>query len=143
MGKLKFCDGLELNVADLPGLVEGAHQNKGLGHKFLKHIERTKILLFLLDGSLDPYEKRSPLNDLNSLLNELSLYNLEYKNKPFLIALNKCDLQSDNYKTNYELLSNHNILQGKEIIQISGKDGNGLEKLTLKIKEIVEQIEKL
>jgi GTP-binding protein len=85
-GKMKFSDSYSITLADLPGLIEGAHINKGLGHKFLKHIERNKILLFILDGSMDNKDKRSPLNDMISLLNEIKLYNDEYRKKPFLIV---------------------------------------------------------
>jgi GTPase len=144
MGKLKFTDQTYLTIADLPGLIEGAHQNKGLGHKFLKHVERTKILLFLLDGSLDPYDKRSPLNDLMSLFSEIELYNKNFADKPFLVALNKSDSQneSENFKTNLEMLRNSEILRGKEVIPISGRDGLGLEELTIKIREIAGDIAK-
>lgn len=140
IGKLKFNEAFTLTVADLPGLIEGAHQNKGLGHKFLKHVERTKILLIVLDGSLDPYEKRSPLNDLNSLFNELSLFNKSYSDKPFLVALNKCDTDNENHEINLGLLRNSPLLKGKDIYSISGKEGIGLEELTIKLKQIADSI---
>jgi GTP-binding protein len=127
-------------LADLPGLIEGAHANKGLGHKFLKHVERTKFLLFLLDGSLDPYDKRSPLNDLNCLFQELSLFNKTYSEKPFLIALNKCDINQDNHNKNLELLKNSDVFQKAKIISISGKEAIGLEELVLGLKEMAEEI---
>jgi GTP-binding protein len=139
-GKLKYQDSFSLTLADLPGLIEGAHANKGLGHKFLKHIERTKILVFVLDGSLDPYDKRSPLNDFNSLVNEISLFNKNYSDKEFLIALNKCDLDEDNFEKNFELLSAYDKIANREIVCISGKIGTGLEKLTEKIRVIAERI---
>lgn len=125
-------------------MIEGAHNNKGLGHKFLKHVERTKILLFLLDGSLDPYEKRSPLNDLMSLFSEIELYNKNFVDKPFLVALNKSDSEkeSDNFKTNLEMLRKSEILRGREVVPISGKDALGLEELTIKIREIAGDIAK-
>jgi GTP-binding protein len=125
-----------LVIADLPGIIEGAHQNKGLGHKFLKHVERTKVIIFVLDGSLNPQDERSPMNDLNSLLKEIVLYNKDYSNKPFIIALNKIDLNSENFNINYELLKK-NFKQ--DIITISGKDGIGLDKLTIKIKQYADQ----
>ncbi len=144
MGKLKFGDQTYLTVADLPGLIAGAHLNKGLGHKFLKHVERTKILLFVLDGSLDPYEKRSPLNDLHSLFSEISLYNQNYADKPFLVALNKSDSlsENDNFKTNLEMLKNSDAIRGKEIVAISGRDALGLDELTIKIRAIAGNLAK-
>lgn len=88
MGKLRYKDDQTLDLADLPGLIEGAHMNKGLGHKFLKHVERTKILLFLLDGSIDPSfdAKRNPLKDFLTLKNELAQYDSDIMKKPFLVV---------------------------------------------------------
>ncbi len=136
-GKIKFENENYLTIADLPGLIEDAHQNKGLGHKFLKHIERTKVIIFVLDGCLNPNEQRSPLNDLKSLLKEISLFNKDYADKPFIIALNKSDLNSENFNINYELLKK-NFKQ--DIIKISGKEGIGLDNLTLKIKQLADQM---
>ncbi len=140
IGKLKFFDSFALTIADLPGLIEGAHQNKGLGHKFLKHIERTKILIIVLDGSMDPFDKRSPLNDLVTLFNELSLYNKNYIEKPFIIALNKCDSEDENFKKNLELLNSDNKFLKKELVIISAKYGTGLETLSQKIREMADKI---
>lgn len=69
-------------------MIEGAHSNKGLGHRFLKHVERTKILLFILDGSINPEmdKKRSPLMDFNTLKNELEKYDSELMKKPYLVV---------------------------------------------------------
>ena len=77
-------------LADIPGLIEGAHRNVGLGHEFLRHIMRCRLLLFVLDmaGS----EGRSPLEDLASLRRELSLYNPVLGERPWLIVANKMDL---------------------------------------------------
>src|SRR3569623_917546 len=83
IGRINYDQDYSLRIADLPGLIEGAHVNKGLGHKFLRHIERTKILLFILDGSLDPEDKRSPMNDFKVLVQELGLYNKGYMEKPY------------------------------------------------------------
>lgn len=83
---MRYKEDQSLQIADLPGLIEGASINKGLGHKFLKHIERTKILIYLLDGSLDPNEKRNPLNDYLTLKNELGLYDKDMILKPNLIV---------------------------------------------------------
>lgn len=78
-----------LIIADIPGIVEGAHQNKGLGLEFLRHIERTRILLFVID--ISGSEGREPEEDFRILLSELHAYNPELLNKPRLIALNKID----------------------------------------------------
>ena len=88
MGKLIYKADQTLHLADLPGLIEGAHINKGLGHKFLKHVERTKILLFLLDGSIDPSitENRNPYLDYINLKKELELYDKDIIKKPSLVV---------------------------------------------------------
>lgn len=81
-----------LLLADIPGLIAGASQNRGLGHRFLRHIERCKVLLFIIDmaGS----DNRSPLEDYQQLLAELEAYDPRLAQKPHLIAANKQDLES-------------------------------------------------
>ena len=78
-----------ISLADIPGLIEGASENKGLGHRFLRHIERCKLLLFLLDMSGS--EDRCPSKDYQDLLYELSCYNPVLLEKPHLVAANKMD----------------------------------------------------
>lgn len=89
MGKLRYNVDQTLSIADLPGLIEGAHNNKGLGHKFLKHVERTKVLLYLLDGSIDPEfsKNRDPYKDFLTLKSELELYDEEISKKHYLIVI--------------------------------------------------------
>ena len=70
VGLAKFVDDSQILLADLPGIIEGAHMNKGLGHDFLQHAERTKVLLLVLDGSVQE-EARTPLKDYKVLMNEL------------------------------------------------------------------------
>ena len=73
IGQVKFVDDTQLVMADLPGIIEGAHENRGLGHEFLQHAERTKVLLLVVDGTVAD-EGRSPLKDCKILREELSLY---------------------------------------------------------------------
>ena len=77
-------------LADVPGLIEGAHEGAGLGHRFLRHLERTRVLLFLLDVSPDP--ARYPLEDYETLSRELELYDSGLASRPRVVALNKMDL---------------------------------------------------
>lgn len=77
-------------IADIPGIIENAHQNKGLGIAFLRHIERTSALVFVLDICPDE-DQRNPLQDFEILRNEIANYNSEMLQKPFLVALNKSD----------------------------------------------------
>ena len=78
-----------LFVADIPGLIKGASQNKGLGHRFLRHIERCKVLVFVIDMAAT--DGRNPENDYEDLLSELELYNAALLEKPRIIAANKMD----------------------------------------------------
>ncbi|MFH1995973.1 MAG: GTPase ObgE [Candidatus Omnitrophota bacterium] len=79
-------------VADIPGLIEGAHAGRGLGDRFLRHIERTKVLVHMIDISAQ--EGRSPIEDFRRLNRELALYSAALARKPQIIALNKIDLES-------------------------------------------------
>ncbi|XP_049867339.1 GTP-binding protein 10 homolog [Pectinophora gossypiella] len=96
-GIIQFEDLRQISLADLPGLIEGAHINVGLGHKFLKHVERTKLLLFIADVQgfqLSPkYPKRSCLETVLLLNKELELYDPELLEKPAILAVNKMDLE--------------------------------------------------
>ncbi|KAM3873322.1 GTP-binding protein 10 [Diretmus argenteus] len=96
IGKLMYKDHKQISVADLPGLIEGAHLNKGMGHKFLKHVERTKQLLFVVDvcgfqlANNMPF--RSAFEAVQLLTKELELYKKELASKPALLVVNKMDL---------------------------------------------------
>lgn len=87
LGIVNYKNYRSFTVADIPGIIEGAHEGKGLGHKFLKHIERTKILLFLIDITSENYRK-----DFNILNNELKSFSEILSNKYKIIALSKADL---------------------------------------------------
>ena len=87
LGIVKYKDFQSFTVADIPGIIEGAHEGKGLGHKFLRHIERTKILLFLIDITSEDYQK-----DFNILNNELKNFSETLSGKKKIIALSKSDL---------------------------------------------------
>lgn len=86
---IEFDDFSRVYIADIPGIIEGAHENKGLGLSFLKHIERTSVLVFVVDISTDV--RKDPMKDFLVLREELKNYNPELLEKPFLIALNKID----------------------------------------------------
>jgi GTP-binding protein len=114
-----------LVVADIPGLVEGAHKNVGLGHDFLRHIERTRALLLVLD--LAGTDGRAALDDYRSLRRELKLHNPELVRKPFLVAVNKMDLAEAADRLPSFLKSSR--LSPKRVFPISAKAGDGLERL--------------
>lgn len=87
LGIVQYKDYSGFTVADIPGIIEGAHEGKGLGLKFLRHIERTKILVFLIDITSEDYEK-----DYKTLQNELKSYSRKLAQKPGLLVLSKSDL---------------------------------------------------
>ena len=90
IGTLEYPDKYEtLKIADIPGLVVGASENKGLGHKFLRHIERCKVLVLLIDMAGE--DGRNPADDYKNLLSELKLYSPELVKKPIIVAANKMD----------------------------------------------------
>lgn len=82
--------GREMVLADIPGLIEGAHEGVGLGDRFLKHVERCSVFLHMLDGTAEDV-----VNDYITIRKELELYNDKLKNKPEVVALNKCDALTD------------------------------------------------
>lgn len=90
LGIVRVDAGASFVVADIPGLIEGAHEGKGLGIQFLRHIERTKVLVFLLDGTSDDIKA-----DFNVLQQELKLFKAELPKKPTLIAITKLDIVDD------------------------------------------------
>lgn len=110
-------------VADIPGLIEGAHQNVGLGHEFLRHILRCRVLLFVIDmaGS----EGRSPIDDLAQLRKELSLYNEGLAQRPWFVAANKMD----DPRAEENLRHFRGRFPKLEIVPISAELGEGIDDL--------------
>ncbi|MCQ2377959.1 MAG: GTPase ObgE [Victivallaceae bacterium] len=90
VGVVEYDDFSRVTVADIPGLIEGAHANVGLGHSFLRHIERTKVLVYVLDTA--GVDGRDPLDDLRQLRAELELYQPGLSKRPAIIVANKVDL---------------------------------------------------
>jgi GTP-binding protein len=93
LGVVRLSDDRSFVVADVPGLIEGAHQGLGLGHRFLKHLERTRVLVHVIDVSGG--SGRNPADDLMVLRRELELFDAELARKPQLVAANKIDAVSD------------------------------------------------
>ncbi len=124
-------------LADIPGLIEGAHKGTGLGTKFLRHIERTSILVHLIDVSaIDP---NNPLHLYNTINEELFLYNQKLSEKPQIVVLNKLDLPG--IQTAAEEFQF--ALKSREVIFISALTGKGLEKLIQKIVQLLDKPDEL
>jgi len=93
LGMVEYRDGKSFCVADLPGIIEGAAEGKGLGHRFLRHIERNPVLLFLIPADSNDHKK-----EFDILVNELKEYNPELLHKQFIIAVSKSDMLDDELK---------------------------------------------
>ncbi len=125
LGVVKAClPDKKIVVADIPGIIKDAHKGRGLGIEFLKHIERTKLLLFVIDiGGVDG---RDPVADYFSLVEELRSYDAELLKRPSLIALNKIDLP----QVTADGIAGFKKALRKRVYRISCKDGAGIELLT-------------
>ncbi len=93
LGMVAYRNDRSFCIADLPGIIEGAHEGKGLGHRFLRHIERNPVLLFLIPADSSDHKK-----DYEILVNELQMYNPELLDKQFLLAISKSDMLDDELK---------------------------------------------
>uniref|UniRef100_A0A8D3CFS6 GTP-binding protein 10 n=1 Tax=Scophthalmus maximus TaxID=52904 RepID=A0A8D3CFS6_SCOMX len=158
IGKLMYKDHKQISVADLPGLIEGAHINKGMGHKFLKHVERTKQLLFVVDVCgfqlASKTQFRSAFEAVQLLTKELELYKEELVSKPALLVVNKMDLPEaeDKLQELKEQLKNpdefsdllpDNMIPKKhmtfrQVVPISATTGFGIELLKSCIRESLD-----
>lgn len=127
LGFLQKASGERIWIADIPGIIEGAHKNKGLGLEFLRHIERTELLLFFVDIAGE--EGRDPIQDFAILRKEIEAYNPQLLNKPYLVALNKMDLpeapeQLERFQTQFQ----------DNIFPLSAVTGEGVEELVSCLK---------
>ena len=140
IGQVKFVDDSKIILADLPGIIQGAHENKGLGHEFLQHAERTKVLLYVVDGTIIE-DDRTPLKDFSVLQEELRLYKDGILlQKPQVLAVNKSDRQYTNFKRRVQALKKSEKLVDSNIpmIPISAKEGTNLEVLLETLKDLVD-----
>lgn len=120
LGMVEYRDARSFCIADLPGIIEGAAEGKGLGHRFLRHIERNSILLFLI-----PADSKDHKKEFEILHNELERYNPEMLQKDFVIAISKSDMLDDELKTAIQQELPKNIPH----VFISSVTGQGLSEL--------------
>ena len=119
-------------VADIPGLIKGAHQGTGLGIKFLRHIERTRILVHLIDASsIDP---DNPLDQYHTINQELAMYDEKLAKKPQIVVLNKLDLSG--VQKSADIFQS--ALKDKKVIFISALTGKGLKELNSQIVQLLD-----
>jgi GTP-binding protein len=138
IGVIEFPDelkgGRRLLLADVPGLIEGASENRGLGHRFLRHLERCALLVIIID--MAGTDARDPRGDYKHLLSELELYDPGLLDKPRLVVANKMDVEAaaahlKKFKTRHTTV---------DVIEISCLTGDGLERLK---KELLKRVTKL
>jgi GTPase len=121
-------------VADIPGLIEGAHKGTGLGIRFLRHIERTRILVHLIDVSA--MDMDNPLNAYTTVNKELAMYNQELTKKPQIVVLNKMDLPD----VGEAAKKFQAAIKEKQVILISALTGQGIENLKSKIIQLLDSL---
>ena len=124
-------------LADIPGIIEGAHEGHGLGHQFLRHVERTGFLLHLID--LFPYDQTDPFDSYQKVNHELQSYSKMLASKPQLVVLNKIDLPESNeaelrFRELYQRTNDSSA-----VLTISALGGIGLESLVRKLAELVKK----
>lgn len=130
IGTLEYPDFKRIRIADIPGLIDGAHEGVGLGHDFLRHIERTRLLMFVIDmGGVDG---RDPVEDFRNLREELRLYNPELEKRPYLILANKMDEEAAN-----ENLARFKKEHGEEPLTMIAELGEGVIPLRDRLYDIL------
>ncbi len=139
LGVVKLDNGESFVMADIPGIIEGASEGVGLGLKFLRHVERTRLLLHVIDVA--GTEGRDPVKDFITINNELIGYSEKLANKLQIVAANKSDVLEDN--SNFERLEKVVRAKGFEIYKISAVTGEGLKELFNRIAELLKTIPKV
>jgi GTP-binding protein len=130
LGVLRLDSMTDLVIADMPGLIEGAHRNVGLGHEFLRHLSRTRFLLFVLDMSEWAYQK--PVEAFSVLLKEIELHDEKLLDRPRTIVANKMDLQGS--KENLKIFIQK--YPQEKVIPISALKGEGLKELISELARV-------
>ena len=135
LGVVRLSEEQSFVLADIPGLIEGAAEGVGLGHDFLRHIERTKVLLHVVDVS--GCEGRDPIEDFEKINHELEAYSAKLAHRKQLVVANKMDLPDS--EDNFVLLKEYVEAKGYEIMPVSAATGEGLQDLMWKAWEMARQ----
>lgn len=134
LGVVRLDEERSFVLADIPGLIEGAHKGVGLGHDFLRHIERTKVLLHIVDVA--GVDGRDPVDDFEKINAELAQYSERLGRRRQLVVANKMDLPEA--QANYELLKSYVENKGYEIVKASAATGEGLRELMFKAYDMLK-----
>jgi len=135
IGVMEYADFRKVTVADIPGLIDGAHLNRGLGHYFLRHIERTKLLIYMVD--LGGVDGRDPNDDVRVLKNELEAYMEGLSDRAKLVLANKTDLVENQDAVDEFIL---NAEDGLEVIPISAMNDASFDHVKQRIRELLDEI---
>ncbi len=139
LGVVDLDDGGGFVIADIPGLIEGASEGVGLGHEFLRHIERTKVLIHLVDAAST--EGRDPIADIYAINKELKAYNADIAHRPQVIAANKIDaIYAGSEEDPVDKIKNEFEPKGIKVFPISAVSGQGLNELLYFVKDMLSQM---
>ena len=133
VGVVEFSPTRRGTVADIPGLIEGAHADVGLGHDFLRHIMRCRLLLFVVDTAGS--EARDPVKDIETLRTEIKLYSDELSKRPWCILANKMDLPEA--EENIERMKDR--FKRVKVFPVSANEGGGMDKLVAHLDKVIGQ----
>ena len=135
LGVVRLDEATSFVLADIPGLIEGAHEGVGLGHDFLRHVERTKVLLHIVDCAA--VDGRDPVDDFEKINMELAEYSERLAKRQQLVVANKMDLPEA--AENFDRLKKHVEAKGYEIVKVSAATGDGLRDLMYKAYNLTKQ----
>lgn len=135
LGVVRLDEATSFVLADIPGLIEGAHEGVGLGHDFLRHVERTKVLLHIVDCAA--VDGRDPVDDFEKINLELAEYSERLAKRQQLVVANKMDLPEA--AENFDRLKKHVEAKGYEIVKVSAATGDGLRDLMYKAYNLTKQ----
>ena len=125
-------------IADIPGLIEGASEGVGLGHEFLRHIERTRVIIHMVDAAST--EGRDPVDDIYKINEELRAYNPEIAKRPQVIAANKIDALYVGDEDPIQRIRDEFEPKGVKVFAISAVSGKGLKELLYQVREILDNL---
>ena len=139
LGVVDLDGGAGFVMADIPGLIEGASQGVGLGHDFLRHIERTKVLIHVVDAA--PTEGRDPIADIRAINAELEAYNPELLTRPQVIAANKIDAIYEGDENPVDKIAAAFEPEGIKVYPISAVSGKGVKELLYAVYELLKTVD--
>lgn len=137
LGVVQTRHGESFVIADIPGIIEGAADGVGLGHDFLRHVERTKVLVHIVD--LSGIEGRDPIDDFEKINEELRLYNEKLASRPQLVVANKSDLLFD--ETIYENFKKTMEEKGYEVFKMSAVTRDGVDQVIDRVSQLLNEVE--